>query len=87
MSEVQDAARYRWLRGRDLSTHDSGGVFAGLPASKIVLSGDDLDRAVDRAMEAEHTIDAAAADFVQRRVERHLLGGGESYDKNEGENG
>ncbi len=49
----KDASRYRWLRGRDLETIDKGGVFAGKTPENVVLNGEDLDRAVDAAMEAE----------------------------------
>lgn len=45
----QDAARYRWLRERDLDTISQGGVFAGLTPDNVVLNGEDLDRAVDIA--------------------------------------
>jgi hypothetical protein len=44
-----DAARYRWLRERDLDTITKGGVFAGMTPKNVVLNGEDLDRAVDEA--------------------------------------
>jgi hypothetical protein len=44
-----DAARYRWLRGRDLDTISKGGVFAGLTPNNFVLNGEDLDREIDSA--------------------------------------
>lgn len=47
-----DARRYRYLRERDLDTIDKGGVFAGMTPENVVLNGDDLDQAVDAAMEA-----------------------------------
>ena len=70
MSDAIDAARYRYLRERDLDTIDRGGVFAGMTPKNVVLNGDDLDRAVDLAMEIEHYVDPAGADFIARRVER-----------------
>lgn len=48
---ARDAARYRWLRERDLDTIYSGGVFAGQTPENIVLNLEDLDQAVDQAME------------------------------------
>lgn len=47
---ARDAARYRWLRERDLDTIDKGGVFAGSTPDNVVLNGEDLDRAVDWGM-------------------------------------
>ena len=46
----RDAARYRWLRSRDVSSIQRGGVFAGMTPQNVVLSEADLDRAVDKAM-------------------------------------
>ncbi len=46
----RDALRYRWLRDRDLDTIDKGGVFAGMTPDKVVLNGDDLDAAIDAAV-------------------------------------
>lgn len=51
--DARDAARYRWLRARDLETIHGGGVFAGMTPSNVVLNGDDLDREIDAAMEQE----------------------------------
>ena len=48
-----DAARYRWLRSRDLETVDNGGVFVGKTPDNVVLNFEDCDRAVDAAMMAE----------------------------------
>jgi len=45
----EDAARYRWLRERDLDTIHRGGVFAGQTPENFVLAGEDLDIAVDQA--------------------------------------
>ncbi|KIC39344.1 hypothetical protein [Leisingera sp. ANG-M7] len=47
---ARDAARYRWLRDRDLNTIDRGGVFAGLTPENVILNGEDLDLHVDAAM-------------------------------------
>jgi hypothetical protein len=43
----KDAARYRWLRSRDLDSIVDGGVFAGMVPDNVVLNGDDLDAAID----------------------------------------
>ena len=48
------AERYGWLRDRDLNTIHRGGVFAGKTPENLVLSGDDLDAAIDAEMESEH---------------------------------
>lgn len=45
-----DAARYNFLRERDLDTITKGGVFAGMTPRNVVLNGADLDAAVDAAM-------------------------------------
>lgn len=47
------AERYSWLRDRDLSTIHQGGVFAGKTPENLVLSGDDLDAAIDAQMDME----------------------------------
>ncbi|OVZ15318.1 hypothetical protein CDO38_31240 [Pseudomonas aeruginosa] len=47
----KDAARYRWLRERDLETIRQGGVFAGMTPENIVLNQEDLDAAIDAALE------------------------------------
>jgi hypothetical protein len=44
-----DAARYRFLRARDLDSIEKGGVFAGM-SQNIVLNEGDLDRAIDIAI-------------------------------------
>ncbi len=49
----RDAARYRFLRDRDLDAITEGGVFAGMTPDNVVLNGDDLDRHVDRMMHSE----------------------------------
>ena len=45
-----DAARYRWLRGRNLNAIHQGGLFVGLTPQNLVLNGKDLNDAMDRAM-------------------------------------
>ncbi|KSO59644.1 hypothetical protein [Pseudomonas aeruginosa] len=46
---AKDAARYRWLRERDLETISRGGVFAGMTPENIVLNLEDLDAEIDAA--------------------------------------
>ncbi|ELE6507137.1 hypothetical protein ACOKYS_006440, partial [Pseudomonas aeruginosa] len=46
---AKDAARYRWLRERDLETIRQGGVFAGMTPENIVLNQEDLDAEIDAA--------------------------------------
>jgi len=53
-AQTYDAKRYRWLRNRDVETIANGGVFAGITPDNFVLSGDDLDMAVDAAMRLEN---------------------------------
>lgn len=54
LAEVEsDAARYRWLRSRDLDTISKGGVFAGMTPQNVVLNEEDLDAAIDAAMAPE----------------------------------
>lgn len=48
---ARDAARYRWLRERDLETIRQGGVFAGMTPENIVLNQEDLDSEIDAALE------------------------------------
>ncbi|WP_070332521.1 hypothetical protein [Pseudomonas aeruginosa] len=50
---ARDAARYRWPRERDLETIRQGGVFAGMTPENIVLNQEDLDAAIDAALEGE----------------------------------
>lgn len=50
----RDAARYDWLRRRDLDTIAAGGVFAGRTPENVVLNGEHLDAAVDAAMIPPH---------------------------------
>jgi hypothetical protein len=52
-AESQNAKRYRWLRERDLDAIDACGVFAGRPPQNVVLTGEDLDRAIDAAMDLD----------------------------------
>ena len=49
----KDAARYQWLRERDLETVHKGGVFAGMTPENYVLNGADLDAAIDAALAAQ----------------------------------
>lgn len=49
----EDATRYRWLRSRDLDTISKGGVFAGMTPENVILNEEDLDRAIDAAMNRE----------------------------------
>lgn len=48
-----NAARYLWLRERGLDTISQGGVFAGQTPENVVLNGEDLDQAIDSAMNAD----------------------------------
>ncbi|WJS05199.1 hypothetical protein [Roseibium aggregatum] len=48
-----DAARYNWLRSRDLDTISQGGVFAGMTPENVILNEEDLDRAIDAAMNSK----------------------------------
>ena len=51
--DARDAARYRWLRARDLETICQGGVFAGMTPQNVILNGQDLDAAVDATLAAQ----------------------------------
>lgn len=51
-AERSDAARYQWLRERDLETISHGGVFAGKTPDNVILNGEELDRAIDAAIDA-----------------------------------
>jgi len=42
-----DAARYRWLRSRDLETIVKGGVFAGMTPANVVINEGHLDVYID----------------------------------------
>lgn len=42
--------RYNYLRGRDLDTISNGGVFAGQTPENLILSGDELDEAIDESI-------------------------------------
>ena len=52
-ADARDAARYRWLRARDLETIGQGGVFAGMTPQNVILNGQDLDDAIDAALAAK----------------------------------
>lgn len=51
----RDAARYRWLRERDLETIEQGGIFAGQTPENFVLNGEDLDQRIDAEMQRRQT--------------------------------
>lgn len=55
MDEIRDAARYNYLRDRDLDTITKGGVFAGMTPKNVILNGVDLDDAIDKAMGLQPT--------------------------------
>lgn len=49
----KDAARYRYLRNRPEDTIGKGGIFAGMTPKNVILTENDLDREIDRAMADE----------------------------------
>lgn len=77
----KDAARYRHLRGKQARDVDVavGGVFAGVPANGRVLTGEDLDRAIDREMGEElpavATLESRLADCLADIVDTPILTG------------
>lgn len=48
-----DAARYAWLRDRDLESINLGGLFVGRTPDNLVVNGDDLDAAIDERLLVE----------------------------------
>jgi hypothetical protein len=46
-----DAARYQWLRNRDLETVAEGGIFIGVTPENVVINGEDADAYIDAHME------------------------------------
>jgi hypothetical protein len=48
--DQRDAARYQWLRNRDLETVAEGGVFIGVTPENVVINGDDADAYIDARM-------------------------------------
>lgn len=52
-SVEKDAARYRWLRTRDVDTISNGGVFAGKTPENQILTESHLDDAVDAALASD----------------------------------
>lgn len=54
--QIAYANRYAWLRSRDVDAISSGGVFAGMTPDNVVLNGEDLDAAIDAAIERAHDI-------------------------------
>lgn len=51
-----DAARYRWIRNRDENTIENGGIFAGQTPQNLILTKQDLDKAIDAEMSADKPI-------------------------------
>ncbi|AVS75644.1 hypothetical protein [Paracidovorax cattleyae] len=47
INQAEYAARYEWLRSRDLDAIHQGGIFAGKTPDNVVLNGADLDAAID----------------------------------------
>ena len=58
----ENAARYSWLRERDLGTLRDGGGFAGVTPENMVLNGEDLDAAIDTQRLAETAHNALNGD-------------------------
>lgn len=52
-----DAARYQYLRSRDLETVREGGIFAGVTPENYVINGIDLDIAIDVFLNVEASND------------------------------
>lgn len=77
----QDAARYRHLRSKQARDVDVavGGVFAGLPANGRILTGEDLDRSIDRELceelPAVATLESRLADCLADIVDTPILTG------------
>lgn len=46
----ENADRYTYLRNRDPDTIETGGIFAGITPDNHLLSGEDLDQAIDAAL-------------------------------------
>lgn len=67
---ARDAARYRYLRERDLETINQGGVFAGMTPENVVLNGEDLDQACDAGLADRHHEHAAEFRAAQQGVQR-----------------
>lgn len=51
--DSRGAARYQWLRSRDLDTIETGGIFIGRVPENLVLNGDEADAVIDAAMKGE----------------------------------
>lgn len=64
MKFKEDAIRYRYLRDRDLESISNGGVFAGMTPDNFVINGDDLDIAIDKAIEIEKAAGREASDMT-----------------------
>ncbi|WP_302409317.1 hypothetical protein [Comamonas kerstersii] len=67
---ARDAARYRYLRERDLETINQGGVFAGMTPENVALNGEDLDQACDAGLAGRHHEHAAEFRAAQQGVQR-----------------
>ncbi|MGK7660679.1 MULTISPECIES: hypothetical protein [unclassified Marinovum] len=70
LAEDRDAARYRWLRMRNPDSIEAGGVFAGLTPDNVVLSGEDLDQAIDAAMAEVDVATAATSPILNEGEQR-----------------
>lgn len=51
--DALDAARYRWLRSRPTHAISGGGLFIGQTPQNVVLTQEDADAAIDKAMAQE----------------------------------
>lgn len=77
----QDAARYRHLRAKSVRDEHiaDGGVYAGRPASGWVLTGENLDQAIDRELglgdAPGETLESRLADCLADIVDAPLLTG------------
>ena len=49
----QDAARYRWLRSRDVNAISQGGVFIGVTPDNYVINEEHADQYIDTAIAAQ----------------------------------
>lgn len=47
---VKDAMRYQYLRNADVDAIHKGGIFAGKTPENVVINGEDLDEAIDKAL-------------------------------------
>lgn len=70
LAQDRDAARYRWLRMRNPDAIEAGGVFAGLTPDNVVLTGEDLDQAIDAAMAEVDVAMAATSPILNEGEQR-----------------